>query len=102
MNISSNILQPTSIVQRAREVLFSQLDDELLAIDAQAGFVYSLNDSASRVWDLIQSPTSVDAVCARLRREYAVDERTCQRDVLALLQALHEAELVQVHGAPAA
>jgi len=35
-----------SIVQRAKEVLFSRLDDELLAIDAQAGFCYALNETA--------------------------------------------------------
>ena len=40
-------------------------------------------------------------LCARLREEYGIDEQTCQRDVLALLQTLHEAELVQVSNAPA-
>ena len=36
-------IHPDHIVQRAKEVLFSRLDDELLAIDAQAGFCYALN-----------------------------------------------------------
>jgi hypothetical protein len=45
---------------------FSQLDDELLAIDAQAGYCYSLNETAGRVWDLIATPMSLDAICAQL------------------------------------
>jgi len=85
-----------SIVQRAKEVLFSRLDDELLAIDAQAGFCYAMNDTAGRVWDLIATPTPVDAVCARLREEYAVDEATCLGEVIALLQEWCEAGLIEV------
>lgn len=100
MKLQSEI-HPASIVQRAKDVPFSQLDDEWLAIDAQAGFVYSLNESAGLIWDLIQMPTSIQTICARLRQEYAVDEATCRRDVIAVLQALHDAELVQVSGVAA-
>jgi hypothetical protein len=87
-----------SIVQRGKDIPFSQLDDELLAIDAQAGYCYSLNETAGRVWDMIATPMSLDAICTRLRREYAVDEPTCRREVTALLQGLCDAGLVQVAG----
>ncbi len=89
-----------SIVQRGRDVPFSQLDDELLAIDAQAGYCYSLNETAGRVWALIEAPIAVSAVCARLRQEYEVDEVTCEHEVIALLQGLCGAGLVQVSDAP--
>ena len=87
-----------SIVQRGKDIPFSQLDDELLAIDAQAGYCYSLNETAGRVWDMIATPMSLGAICAQLRREYAVDEPTCRREVTALLQGLCDAGLVQVAG----
>jgi hypothetical protein len=87
-----------SIVQRGKDIPFSQLDDELLAIDAQAGYCYSLNETAGRVWDMIATPMSLGAICAQLRREYAVDEPTCRREVTALLQGLCDAGLVQVVG----
>jgi hypothetical protein len=90
-NIGSN-----TIVQRARDIAFSQLDDELLAIDAQAEYCYSLNESAGRVWELMAGPTSVGAICAQLRQEYKVDELTCLGEVTAVLQALYKAGLVQV------
>jgi hypothetical protein len=41
---------------------------------------------------------SLGAICAQLRREYAVDEPTCRREVTALLQGLCDAGLVQVAG----
>ncbi len=85
-----------SIVRRGKDIPFSQLDDELLAIDSQAGYCYSLNATAGRVWDLIATPITFEAICAQLRKEYAVDEQTCRREVTALLQGLCDAGLVQV------
>lgn len=90
-----------SIVHCAKDIPFSQLDDELLAIDAQAGYVYSLNESAGRVWELIQSPTSVGDVCNQLCREFMIDETSCLREVVALLEGLCDAGLVQVDQAAA-
>ena len=97
MDIKTKI-NSASIVKRGKDIPFSQLDDELLAIDAQAGYCYSLNASAGRVWELIATPMSVGAVCAQLRQEFAVDEATCLREVLALLQGLSVAGLVQMAG----
>ena len=85
-----------TIVHRAKEVAFSQLDDELLAIDAQSGYCYSLNETAGKVWELIAEPTSIHAICAQLRQSYAVEEAICQCEVLILLKRLCDAGLARV------
>jgi hypothetical protein len=84
------------IIKRIKDLSFSRLDDELLAIDSQAGYCYSLNETAGRVWDLIAFPLSIEEICSRLRREYAVDEETCLKKVTTLIEALIEAKLVEV------
>lgn len=88
-------IQSNSVFQRVKDIPFSQLDDELLAIDAQAGYVYSLSESAGRVWDLIATPISLDVIVSQLQKEFNVDEQTCVRDVSQLLQDLRDAGLVQ-------
>jgi hypothetical protein len=95
----SSTIQATTIVHRGKDIPFSQLDDELVAIDAQEGYCYSLNESAGRVWALIASPMSVSAICARLCQEYKVDEQTCLREVSAVLQGLRDAGLVRTSDA---
>jgi hypothetical protein len=89
-------LDPRSIVSSATEIPFSRLDDDILAIDQNAGYCYSLNASAARVWDLILTPTSVGSICATLCGEFAVDHETCLRDVSDLLGVMREAGLVKV------
>lgn len=92
-------IQATTVFRRSKDVQFTQLDDELLAVDAQAGYCYSLNETAGRVWDLIATPASLAAICSRLGTDFAVDKETCEREVIALLQGLREAGLAQVSDA---
>jgi len=89
-------IEMQTIVKRGKEILFSQLDDALLAIDADDGYCYGLNETAGRVWEIIATPQPVAAVCTQLCNEYTVDETTCLREVIALLQHLIAAGLVQV------
>ncbi len=96
----STAIQPNTVVRRVKDILFSQLDDELVAIDAQAGYCYSLNETAGRVWELIAAPISLSAICAQLCREYRVDEATCLREVSAMVEGLRKAGLVQIGDGP--
>ena len=84
----------------ATDIPFSKLNDEMLAIDQNAGYCYSLNAPAARVWDLIVIPMSVDSICAVLCKEFAIDYDTCLRDVSDLLAAMREAGLIKVTNAP--
>lgn len=65
-------------------------------MDERAGYCYSLNASAAKIWDLIHTPTSVGSICAVLCEEFAVDPETCIQDVSELLSAMREAGLIRV------
>lgn len=91
-----------SVVSRASDVVFSKLDDELLAIDAQAGYCYSMNETAGRIWELIDVPVTVDELCSQLRGEFSVDELVCQNEVIVLLGNLLDSGLIQVKNAQTA
>ena len=85
-----------SIVCRNSAVAFSQLDDELLAIDAQAGYCYAINETAGRIWEILSESHSIVDLCTQLMQEYAVDEETCLKEVIPLVQKLHDSGLVQI------
>jgi Coenzyme PQQ synthesis protein D (PqqD) len=56
---------------------------------------FALNPVGRRVWELIDAPQSVAALCAALRDEYDVPDETCRSDVLALLRQMVDAGLVE-------
>jgi hypothetical protein len=75
---------------------FLPLHDDRLAIDERAGYCYSLNVSAGKVWDLMLSPVSVSVICSALCAEFSVDPEICLHDVSELLDAMRAAGLVSV------
>ena len=93
-------LHPNTILRRTDRVQFARLDDEMLAIDAQEGYCYSLNATAIKVWELLAIPTSLASLCEQLSAAYGVDYATCAQDVTELLQELKEAKLLQVQDEP--
>lgn len=93
----NHLLNHATIIQRNPAILFSNLDDEYLALDAEAGFCYSLNPVSGRIWNLLEEPLTFEGLCAQLRREYTVDEATCRRDVGEVLTKLASAGLVTTH-----
>lgn len=93
---SQPALQPDSLVQRVARATFEPFDDEYLAIDAESGFCYSLNETAARVWEAIEAPAALGALCDAVCAQYAVDAETCRADVLELVQQLQDFGLVRV------
>jgi hypothetical protein len=93
----SRPIGPSTVVRRNPDRLFTRFDDELLALDARAGRCYSLNHSSARVWDLIEAPTEVSAVCERLTAEYDVEPSRCVAEVTGLLGTLHDNGLIEIH-----
>ena len=73
---------------------FSRLDDSYLAIDSQAGFCYSLNVTAGKIWDIIENPIPFSAICERLLAEYSVPQKTCEEEVWHLLVSLRDSGLI--------
>ena len=78
------------------DIPFSPLDEDMLAIDERAGYCYSLNSSAARIWHLALTPASVGEICTVLCKEFAIDHETCLRDVSELLLDMRDAGLIKV------
>ena len=91
----------TSIVERGAGLLFTRVDDDLVALDPQAGCCHGLNGPTARVWESIDSATPVSILCDRLIGAYEVDRATCLGDVIELIDELRAAKLVRVGQAQA-
>jgi hypothetical protein len=61
---------------------------------------YGLNETGARVWSLLQEPRPVHVIRDALVGEYDLDPDRCERDLLALLDALVAAALIEVRDGP--
>ncbi|NBC19372.1 MAG: PqqD family peptide modification chaperone [Bacteroidetes bacterium] len=68
-------------------------------MSVETGKYYGMDPVASRIWELIETPASVEAICAQLTDEFEVTAARCRKDVLDFVSALAEEGLVEVEGA---
>jgi hypothetical protein len=66
-------------------------------LDVQQGKYFGLDGIGSDIWARMEAPLQVRDLCGQLVAAYAVDEKTCQRDVIALLEQLRDSGLIEVH-----
>lgn len=77
-------------VVRARDVLASPVDDELVMMNIEQGAYLSLDRVGADIWERLVEPQTVADLCAQLMQQYDVDQATCEADVLAVLNDMAE------------
>ena len=86
---------PETHYRRAVELMEAELDDELVALDADAGNCFGFNGPATLVWQELAEPRTASQLKAALMNRYEVDAATCERDLEELLGDLQQRGLVQ-------
>jgi hypothetical protein len=95
-------LPKDALVQAATDQVSSVLGEEAVILNLQEGKYFGLNPVGTRVWQLIQTPRTVEAILAGLLEEYDVTPEQCERDLMDLLSRLADAGLIEVQRAGAA
>ena len=67
------------VVRKQGDWLAAKVGDELVMMSAEKGNYIGLSEVGARIWELIETPQEVDAVCAQLQNEYDVDARGLPR-----------------------
>ena len=91
-----------STVVAAKDQVSCDLAGEAAILNLQAGVYYGLDAVGARVWHLLQEPRTVQDIRDTILMEYEVERDRCERDLLALLQDLAAAGLIEVRDEPAA
>lgn len=73
-----------------------ELDGETVVMSVRQGAYYTLDEVATRVWQLLAEPQTLDELVARLTTEYDVAADACRGDVHELLTDLRHEGLVEV------
>lgn len=93
-------LEPTSlkhlIVVAIKDQVASDLGGETVILNLRTGIYHGLDAIGTEIWNLLQNSTTVDNILNTLLQEYDVEPERCERELLALLQKLVDAELIEV------
>lgn len=82
------------LITRTGTLVEAGVDDEMFGLDIEGGHCFGFNSTASEIWQLLEQPHSLGALCDALLVTRDVDRPTCLADTAALVQALAEEKLV--------
>lgn len=75
------------IVQN-KEIDASDIDGDKVMMNLERGMYFSLNSVGSRIWDIIENPTTTDEIVKTLLNEYDITEEKCKEAVVSFLKGL--------------
>jgi hypothetical protein len=75
--------------------LIAKVGEEHIMMNRQKVHHIGINEVGARIWELLETPQELDAICAQLSKEYATPPDVCRAEVDAFLKQLVE------HGAVA-
>jgi coenzyme PQQ synthesis protein D (PqqD) len=76
------------------EALVATLSDGAVLLNLQTKRYYSLNETGTRIWEMVQQTADEEAIVASLLREYEVEEQMARAEVRRILDELIEAQLI--------
>lgn len=92
---NQNISLNHAIVQGKGNIA-SDMGGEKVMLSIDNGKYYNLGETGGRIWDLIETPTSIQQVITTLMSEYDIQQVQCEEQVLFFLQRLLHEGLIQI------
>jgi hypothetical protein len=89
------------MVRKQGDWLAAKVGDELVMMSAEQGHYIGLSEVGARIWELLDTPRELAAVCALLQLEYDVAAETCRAEVESFLNELVKHGAIALDPAPA-
>jgi len=87
-------LQSHTLIGRNKDLVSTDLDGEIVLMSIERGNYYGLERTARRIWELLDTPTSLDALCTTLSREYAAPVDVIEADVRQFVAKMAQESIV--------
>lgn len=89
-------------VQKQDGWLAAKVGEELVMMHADKINYIGLSEVGARIWELIETPRDVAAICAQLQQEYDVTPDVCRAEVESFLNELVKHGAIALDPPPAA
>jgi hypothetical protein len=95
------MLVPETVLHPHPSLVFTRLDDtEAVLLHLDTKRYYTLNETGTRIWELLQQGRSAQDIVQALQNDYAVTDEEATPLLLAFVDELQQEGLVQQSSAP--
>jgi hypothetical protein len=87
---------PADVLKIPSAVVSQTTASETFVANIETAMCYGLNQTGSRIWELMAQGLGIGSISETIAREYSAPRRSVERDVLALSQQLAQRDLIKV------
>jgi hypothetical protein len=88
-------LSPRTVVRRARNLPFQQIEDEVVVVTPQNSMMHRLNEVGGEIWNFIRTPRPVAEIVEHVCTTFDVDRETALADTTCFIEELGRKKLVE-------
>ena len=89
-----NNLNIENVIHKNSDIYSSEVDGEAIMMNINNNAYYTTKEIGNRIWSLLDSLSTPQAICEQLIQEYEVSKEQCQKEVLQFLDQLLECNVV--------
>jgi hypothetical protein len=84
-------------IVRNPEVVYTQLDQDLIMMKPKEGVYYGVNAVGTQIWNFLESGNrSLDEICKHLLNTFDVEEQQCFTEMQQFLKEMIEQKMILV------
>ena len=84
----------TTRYKRNDDILATEMDGVTIMMSIEEGKYFELSTVSTRIWELLESPLSINDICESLLSEYDVSEEKCRLEVINHLEELKYKKII--------
>lgn len=85
----------STVLTRKPDIYTAQMNGETVMMDADAGKYYNLGEVGGRIWELLETPITMNDLVEKLTAEYDVSAEQCAKDIVPFIEKMLEAGLLK-------
>jgi Coenzyme PQQ synthesis protein D (PqqD) len=96
MSATKQSVSDQDLIARRDEVIAVDVQGQTVILNIDSGLFHQLNAVGTRIWGMLDAPSTVPHLCERLQEAFDVNAETCRRDVIDFVQRLGANGLIDV------
>ena len=89
-------IESSTRIIRSGEQMSAPIDGELVILNMAKNNYIGLDEIGRRIWEMLEKPRSVDALCVLLSREFEATPEQIATDMLPFLEELKNEGLIRI------
>lgn len=81
-------------IKTTEDIIWKAVDDEILLLDTASAYYFSLNETGSEIWKLLNDGKDADEIADVLCERYDADRSTICSDIAELLRELQSQNIL--------